>query len=133
MATRVRFDFESSNLALEANFRGRASAAQRAVQYVNRQRGPRHYQRVHDATPIDTGRTRRLLRFEFTENQFGYRLGWVEQDFLDEGVYPYIRVILYGSRTQQGFDFLSEIAEQEARDYRADVKAEIARSQRGRR
>lgn len=123
---RVVMEVQARNSAIVANFRGQDAYVRRAVQSLNRRRGPNHYRRVYDRTPKDSWFMANHLRFEPSSEDFTYRLGWTAEDFTNEGRYPYYRVVLFGRTSPTpivGDDFFSPIADEEQREYRRDLQA----------
>jgi hypothetical protein len=123
----LRLEVQARNSGLEVNLRGRLDRARVRVQQMTRRRGANHYRQVYDRTPKRTWFMANHLRYEPSPDDFTYRLGWAREDFEEAGKYPYYRVVLFGSRTQVGHDYFSPIAEEQAREYRAEFR-QIMRS-----
>jgi hypothetical protein len=120
---RVKMEVQARNSALVANLRGQDRYVRENVQRLNRRRGPNHYRRVYDRTPKDSWFMANHLRFEPSDQDFAYTLGWNAEDFTGAGKYPYYRVVLFGSSTVPGEDWFSPIAEDESQEYRRDLRA----------
>lgn len=119
---RVRLEVQAGGNALAANFRAQDAHVRRAAQNLVRRRGPSHYRRVYENTPVQSGFMRDHLRYEPSPQDFTYRVGWAREDFDEAGFYPYYRVVLFGSRTVPGFDYFSPIADDEATEFRRELR-----------
>lgn len=127
---RVTLEVQVSASALEANLRGRASGVRRAVQQLNRRRGPSLYRRLYDATPKRTHFMANALRYEPSPNDFTYRIGWSARDFEAAGKAPYFLYVLFGTRFMAGNDFVSPIFDEERREYRRELREALRREAR---